>query len=351
MQICIMHRKKKYITAAWHLLFWLAYFLYAAIDDGGRHRDSWGFDFQLSALNELPVSMIVVYVNMYLLLPVFYKSHKYLQYIAWVILLLVIGGLIDRFFSWTVWLPRERFIDPNSREPTQFWIFTRIIEDSIANFPLLLVTLVLILMRDSAQNEKKLREIEKEKFTAEMNVLKAQINPHFFFNTLNSLYSLTLPISKEASDVVVRLSDLMRYMLYDASANQVQLKDEIVHLENYIAIEHMRFTDRLDLSFQHSGDIDDKIISPLLLLPFIENAFKHGIGDNSGWITVDLQVVGNRLFLKVENSCPVVLGKKEEGGLGLTNVKRRLELIYPGGYDLNIEQAAEIFAVELKIDL
>lgn len=336
MQICMMYKKDKYVTAGWHLLFWVAYFLYSAIDDGGRHRDSWGFDFQISTLTELPVSMIVVYANMYVLLPVFYKSQKYFQYIAWTVLLLVIGGLIDRFFSWFVWLPRERFLDPDSKEPTEFWIFARIIENSFANFPVLMVTLVLILMRDSARNEKKLREMEKEKFTAEMSVLKAQINPHFFFNTLNSLYSLTLPISKKASDVVVRLSNLMRYMLYDASATKVSLKDEIIHLENYIAIEHMRFTDRLDLSFQYSGDLDDKMISPLLLLPFIENAFKHGIGDNSGWITIDLQVIVNRLFLKVENSCSVVSNKKDEGGLGLNNVKRRLELIYPGSYNLQL---------------
>jgi len=263
---------------------------------------------------------------------------------------LLTGGLLDRFFSWSIWLPRERFFDPTSREPTEFWILPRIVKDAFDNLPVLTVTLVVKLMRDSSQHEKKLREIEKEKFTAEMSLLKAQINPHFFFNTLNSLYSLTLPISKKASDVVVRLSDLMRYMLYDASAAKVPLKNEIIHLENYIAIEHMRFNDRLDLSFQHSGDLDGKMVAPLLLLPFIENAFKHGIRDGSGWITIDLQVIGNQLFLKVENSF-TPLKQTEGGGLGLNNVKRRLELTYPDDYLLNIEQTNEIFAVELRISL
>ncbi|MBB6107638.1 Histidine kinase [Mucilaginibacter lappiensis] len=345
-----MHKNDHYKTIGRHLLFWIAYIFYIAIDEGGRHRDSWRFVLPISTLTDLPVAVIVVYVNLYLLMPVYYKSQRYIQYTFWLFALLLFGGLAGRFFSWWLWLPRERYLDPTSMEPKEFWIWIRIVKDSFTNLPVLTVTLVLQLMRDSSQREKRLREVEKERFTAEMNLLKAQINPHFFFNTLNSLYSLTLPVSKKASDVVVRLSDLMRYMLYDATAIKVLLKDEIIHLENYIAIEHMRFTDRLDLSFQHSGDMDGKMVSPLLLLPFIENAFKHGIGNSSGWITIDLQVIRNQLFLKVENSYTPSIPNKG-GGLGLYNVKRRLDLIYPNAYLLNIEQTNETFAVELKISL
>jgi len=345
-----MDKNIDYKTVGRHLLFWIAYFLYTAIDESGRHRDSWRFDLSISSLTEFPVSAIVVYANLLLLMPAYYKSQKFIRYGILLAGLLLIGGLMNRFFSWWIWLPRERCLDPRSDEPTQFWILPRIVKDSFDILPVVTVTLVLKLMRDSSKHEKKLREIEKEKFTAEMHLLKAQINPHFFFNTLNSLYSLTLPISKKASDVVVRLSDLMRYMLYDSSENKVSLKNEIIHLENYIAIEHMRFNDRLDLSFQYSGDMEGKMVAPLLLLPFIENAFKHGIGDSSGWITIDLQVINNQLFLKVENSC-TPLAPKNPGGLGLSNVKRRLELIYPNNYLLNIEQTTEIFAVELKINL
>jgi LytS/YehU family sensor histidine kinase len=201
------------------------------------------------------------------------------------------------------------------------------------------VTVLIKMMFDANAREKKLREIEKEKFTAEMGLLKAQINPHFFFNTLNSLYSLTLARSEKSAEMVLRLSHLMRYMLYEASANTVSLKDEIAYIENYISIEQMRFADRLDLSFQYSGDTSGQVISPLLLLPFIENAFKHGIQDSSGWITI---------YLKVENSYTIPV-KAKEPGLGLANVKRRLELAYPGKYELNIRQSENIYSVDLKL--
>jgi LytS/YehU family sensor histidine kinase len=183
-----------------------------------------------------------------------------------------------------------------------------------------------------------------------MGLLKAQINPHFFFNTLNSLYSLALARSGQSAAVVLRLSDLMRYMLYEASANTVLLKDEITYLENYISIEEMRFADRLDLSFQYSGDIAGKSISPLLLLPFIENAFKHGIEDSSGWITIDLKVIDHRLYMKVENSFTAP-AKAQKPGLGLPNAKKRLELAYPGKYELHISQNDDIYSVELMIQL
>jgi two-component system, LytTR family, sensor kinase len=206
------------------------------------------------------------------------------------------------------------------------------------------------LMGNSFKQEKLLREIEKEKFSAELGLLKAQINPHFLFNTLNSLYALTLKGSEQASKVVLRLSDLMHYMLYEASTNKVLLKNEIKYLENYISVEQMRFAERLDLSFQCSGDIKGKMIAPLLLLPFVENAFKHGIEDNAGWVTINLKVTGSRLFLKVENSCTVV-SKQKGNGMGLKNVKRRLELSYPNDYELTINKTADVFEAELQIDI
>ena len=142
----------------------------------------------------------------------------------------------------------------------------------------------------------------------------------------------------------------MHYMIYEASANQVLLQDEIKYLENYISIEQMRFADRLDLSFQYSGEIEGKFIAPLLLLPFVENAFKHGIEDNSGWITINLKVVASTLFLKVENSCAAV-SKQKGSGLGLANVRRRLELAYPGSHELAIHQASDVFEAELSLTL
>ena len=338
-----------YKHIAGHLLFWIAYVLYLGLDEGRGH-DSLRFNLEVSDITALPVIIIIVYINLYVLMPAYYVKERYVQYASAIFILLLIDGLLNRFFSWHIWLPRERMMDADSREPTEFWIASRLIKDTFQDFPVLAATFMIKLMQNANAREKKLREIEKEKFTAEMGLLKAQINPHFFFNTLNSLYALTLAGSKKSPQVVLRLSDLMRYMLYEASASQVLLNDEITHLQNYISIEQMRFADRLDLSFQYSGDIEGKMIVPLLLLPFIENAFKHGIEDNAGWITIDLKVTGNRLFLKVENSYKTHI-KLKPTGLGLNNVKKRLGLTYPSGYELNILQNNEVYTVDLKLNL
>jgi hypothetical protein len=342
--------KNNYLkTVAVHIAFWLVFIFYSGFDDGYYHHDNWSFRLTPDGVCDILIDILVVYVNLYVLIPLFYAKQKHFRYFSSLLLLLLVGGLITRFLWWRIWLPMEPLAYRSSIDRSTYWIWVRIITDSFSHFPVLAVTVLIKMMFDANAREKKLREIEKEKFTAEMGLLKAQINPHFFFNTLNSLYSLTLTGSKKSAEMVLRLSHLMRYMLYEASANAVWLKDEIAYLENYIIIEQMRFADRLDLSFQCSGDTSGKSISPLLLLPFIENAFKHGIQDNSGWITINLKVDGNFLYLKVENSYTLP-AKSKEPGLGLANVKRRLELAYPGKYELNTRQSDDIYSVDLKLE-
>jgi len=339
-----------YKRLAWHLLFWMAYLAFIIVDDGFDHRDNWNFSFPFEILTDFPIAVLAVYLNLYYLMPSFYWRRKYVGYSIGLIMLLFLGGMAGRFFSWWIWLPMERAADATSTEPVDFWILARIAKDAADIIPIVAATVFIRVMRNSFNNERKLRSIEQENFTAEMGLLKAQLNPHFFFNTLNSLYSLTLEKSDKSPDVVLKLAELMRYVLYDASASTVLLKDEIMHLKNYLAIEQMRFAERLELSFLYSGDIDGKFIVPLLLLPFVENAFKHGIENNSGWITIDLKVTGNLLNLKVENSFnPKTVPKNV--GIGLKNVKRRLELTYPQKHELTIEKDNLAFKIDLKINL
>jgi two-component system, LytTR family, sensor kinase len=340
--------KNNYKIVAFHVVFWLAFLCYTAADDGRHHHDKLSFSLQLSGITALLIAMLVVYANLLLLMPRFYANQKYWRYFFCVVLLLLAGGLISRFLSWQIWLPRERLKGPDNDEPTNFWILARIVSDTAENFPIVAISVLIKFIFDANTREKRWREIEKEKFTAEMGLLKAQINPHFFFNTLNSLYALSLAQSDKSAAVVLRLSDLMRYMLYEATAHTVLLMDEITYLENYIGIEQMRYVERLDLSFQYSGDIAGKWISPLLLLPFVENAFKHGIEDSSGWITIDLKVVGDRLYMKVENSFTVP-SKPKKAGLGLVNAKKRLGLAYPGRHELTIRQNDDIYSVALTL--
>lgn len=346
------NRQIPYQAITLHLLFWLAYILYQCVNNGWEDKDVFAFKLDPQLSTSVPICMLVTYLNLYVLMPLFYYPQKYIQYAMGMVVLILIGGLLPRFFAYAIWVPWDKIHDPAmfKMEKTDFWIPVRIFKNAAGNAPVLFIAMLIKLMRNAYQQEKNMREMEKEKFNAEMGLLKAQINPHFFFNTLNTLYALTLKGSEQASKVVLRLSDLMHYMLYEASENKVLLQDEIKHLESYIGIEQMRFADRLELSFQYSGDIAGKMIAPLLLLPFVENAFKHSLAESDGWITINLKVTGKRLYLKVENSYQP-LPKPDNYGLGLKNVKRRLELTYPDHHELVLNQNNGIFEADLKLDL
>jgi len=346
-------RQINYKTITQHLFFWLALIFYQAISYGWENTDEFTFKLAPALFSaSLPVTIVLTYLNLYVLMPVYYYHQKYISYGLAMVIMLLMGGLLVRYVTYEFVIPWERLNNPAryQMENKHFWIPVRILRISLEPYPIIAVTMLVKLMHNAYNSQKNLRELEKEKFSAEIGLLKAQINPHFFFNTLNSLYGLALKGSEKTAKVVLRLSGLMHYMLYEARAEKVLLQDEISHLENYIGIEQMRFADRLDLSFEYSGDIPGKMIAPLLLLPFVENSFKHGLRDDAGWITITLKVTGERLFFKVENSYAPNPPKSRDG-LGIENLKRRLELTYPGKYELQLVHQDGIFEAGLKLDL
>jgi two-component system LytT family sensor kinase len=342
-----------YRTILRHTLFWIAFALYEVISSGWNDTDQLSFSFEPNVLYLMvPITIVVTYINLYVLTPVWFYPQKYPAYAAGLLLLLFAGGLSIRYLAWRFVIPWEETHNPlrYQQEKKGFWIPVRILRLSAEIFPVVAVTMLFKLMRNAYRQQQKLHAVEKERLSAEMGLLKAQINPHFFFNTLNSLYALTLKRSDQASKVVLRLSALLHYMLYDAGTDKVLLVDEIGHLENYIGIEQMRFADRLTLSFRHSGDIAGKMIAPLLLLPFIENAFKHGLTKDAGWINIDLTLTGDELHLKVENSYTAG-NQPARSGIGLANVRRRLNLTYPNHHTLALTPHKEKFEAVLKLDL
>lgn len=200
--------------------------------------------------------------------------------------------------------------------------------------------------------KQQLREIEKTQVATELAFLRSQIHPHFFFNTLNNLYSLTLQKSDAAPEVVLKLSSLMSYMLYESSVPAITLEKELANLENYIALEQLRFGGRLTLCFEKKGQREGIHIPPLLLLAFVENSFKHGMSQiaGEGRIHLRLQVTKTELLFQIDN--PILDGTGEEKhGIGLKNVIRRLDLLYGSQYRLDLEQTATTFHVTLKIPL
>lgn len=336
-----------------HCLFWLAYILYQAVTYKWNNVDELGFQLPPQIIGvTVPITIIITYINLLVVMPCLYSKRRYVLYGIFFLLMISAGGLLTRLLTHLFVLPWEQVHDPAryKQEIKTFWIPIRIARLSFEMGTILTITMVLQLMKDNILREKHLRQIEKEKFTAELNLLKAQINPHFLFNTFNSLYALTLNKSDMAPGLVLRLSQLMHYMLYSTAGDEVSLNNEINYLKDYISIEQTRFADRVDISFQCSGVGADVKIAPLLLLPFVENAFKHGIEEGSGWITINLNYLNGHLFFKVENS---YTGKAvpTKPGIGLTNVKKRLELLYPGRYSLNLTKNDESFEAELKLGL
>lgn len=198
--------------------------------------------------------------------------------------------------------------------------------------------------------ELKLRE-------AELALLKAQIQPHFLFNTLNNLYGLTLEKSEAAPEVVLQLSDLLDYVLYRSSAERVPVEDEIAFIRNYVELEQLRYDERLEVTFESDGIPEEATVAPLLMIPFVENSFKHGIRPSLGrtWLKVKLAVHESHLYVYIENSKPdgAPAGRVESAakGLGLDNVQRRLDLLYPGRHELKIEDGPDRFAVRLHLKI
>ncbi|GAB3523088.1 hypothetical protein GCM10027442_49190 [Emticicia fontis] len=210
-------------------------------------------------------------------------------------------------------------------------------------------------VEDWFELEAKKKEIENEKLTAELRFLKAQINPHFLFNTLNNLYSLAFTHSPNTTEVIAKLSKMMRYMLYDSNHPKVPLEKEIEYIENYISLEKLRLNHSIPIDFEVKGKTNQVLIVPLVLIAFLENAFKHGVNGNdpNSWVKVLLYIDGKTCIYNVENSTFISTNGriKESSGIGLQNLKRRLELSYPNGHELKVEKKDNKHSIQLKIDL
>ncbi len=210
--------------------------------------------------------------------------------------------------------------------------------------------IIFYLLIDRQRILRKQAEIEKEKISAKLDALKAQINPHFLFNTLNNIYSLAVQQSTETASTIDKLSQLLDYLLYRCNGNNVSLDNEIQFLRNYLALGKMRFGDRLNIQFSHETD-RPYTISPLLLVPIIENMFKHGAEQTTGPIVfrITLKAENNQLTLIASNN--FMSGENNDSGIGLSNLKQRLEILFPNRYLLKVTERNEIFEAKMQVPL
>jgi hypothetical protein len=340
---------KRWLT---HLLFWVGYLLvYTGVHTG----DDELWEYFLYEVERLPSAMLVAYVNLYVLYPRFFVRRQYGMYTLTAILLLFAGSLMNRAVT-ELWF--EPLFFPDSTTPEPIFVWYMLFKGMVWFLsPVLLLTLVVKILQHWYQQEQRQQKMEQEQLSAELNFLKAQVHPHFLFNTLNNLYALTLQSSPAAPAVVLKLSELMSYMLYDSQVPVISLQREVQHIRNYIELEQLRYGNRLDVSLNVSGETGQVSIAPLLLIPFVENAFKHGVSEETDhvWITIDIKVKQGWLIVKVENSYtdgPAPAGEaKDKNGIGMQNVTRRLNLVYPGAHELVVSKEAGRYGVDLKIKI
>jgi two-component system, LytTR family, sensor histidine kinase AlgZ len=329
-----------------HASFWAVYisfFIYWLSSFHQADEIDWSRIFTIASLH-IGAAMLISYVNYFYFLPqLLFKKKLTLFFVCFLIAFGLVAYariqseryFIETFFGGHEYLYRDRFV----------------VQIIFSNLSIVLFVSLLRFAADWLDLQTTRKEIEKEKLTAELNFLKAQVNPHFLFNTLNNLYYLAYSKSENTTEVIEKLSAMMRYMIYDSNYPQVHLSKEIEYMQNYISLEKLRLSDKVKIQFNIEGDIDNARITPLILITFLENAFKHGVTNTAkeSWIAINLNCAGNKLSFSVANSKPPTPRTDEKSGIGLQNVKRRLELSYPGKYHLSMTDMPAEYRVQLDL--
>lgn len=286
--------------------------------------------------------ILFFYLNFFVFVPDLYFKNKYFYFgVAVLLCFFIIAYVPD------VIVPFKQMHRPPPPKPRggNYFLF------KIGNvfFLFLIVFFLSLMLRISIRWKK----TEKEKLNAELSYLKAQINPHFLFNTLNSIYSLAIEKSDNTASAIVRLSSMMRYVINEAHHDVVSLQKEIAYLRSYIELQQIRFGDAVALSFTVTGEIHGQTIAPLILISFVENAFKHGVNaEENSDIKIMIAITDHAIHMKVSNNKVFVQQQGEyEIGVGIENTKNRLQLIYPARHSLSIQDTENEFTVSLHIKL
>ncbi|HMI02845.1 MAG TPA: histidine kinase [Pedobacter sp.] len=358
----------KYVVWLMHLFFWLLFML-PLLMESGNPRFAGPFKYRI-VFNNLAL-IILFYWNAYFLYNTVYKRRGVVVYIFTVLLsalmlMCCVSYAIDK------WLPAPRF-GMRSRPDLSAMRRHRESQEGgtpmkrlipgpgspLVQYPFFLAIIAVSfsysLIREHNLKEKQRKERETETLKTELGLLRSQISPHFMFNVLNSLVALARKKSDLMEPSLIQLSALMRYVLYENSQSRIALAEEVAYLKNYIELQSLRFGDDIRLDVEMAEDLDGYEIEPMLLIPFIENAFKHGIGSmDDPYIRIRLNMNRDNSLLtfSVENRiAPAADVKDEDSGIGLKNVKRRLELLYPEKHIFEMNAGEELFEAVLTLKL
>jgi hypothetical protein len=352
-------RKRRYLPVLLHLTGWIILFVLPQfLISGGLFND--GRTTRIVLFNTL-VFLVLFYTNYFWLVPRLAQKKRWLPFLILATALIVALGYASGKFYQNLFAPppeiRERISQLEQRPPHDDSGKRRGEGMALYNFFItsFLVSGFAVGIRyaeSAVKKEEEIKELEREKLNSELALLKNQVSPHFFFNTLNNIYSLIAINQEDAREAVLSLSKMMRYMLYESEQGNTKLSHEIEFMKGYIDLMKLRMNERVRLTVAFPEEYEDQDLPPLLFIPFIENAFKHGVSTaGNSFIDISLMAVGREIFFRVSNSITRLSADapRASSGIGLDNVRKRLALLYPGRHELKIDEQEQLFTVELRI--
>ena len=340
-----------------HLCFWLGWFLFSGIAQISFFSNGWPDDLSeliyaqvFRSINRLPVIFLFCYIVVYFLVPRFSRKVRLKQFI---VVFLLSGILL--YLATLIWF-RYAKADPAITNWPKFALVYFSFYSNInftGTFPTCCLMLAIKFYKNWYIKQQMSQQLSRENIQAELQLLKAQVHPHFLFNTLNNIYSFVLTKDNRAGGLVDKLSGIINYMTTEGEKSLVPLEKEIQLINDYIGLERVRYGNRLLMDIKINGKPANKMIAPLLLIPFVENCFKHGASIMRGqqWINLKIDIKNNQLDFQLSNSKPAETISGNKKGIGLANVQKRLQLLYPGKYYLKTESTNDTFNVHLQIGL
>ncbi|MFY0629295.1 MAG: histidine kinase [Flavobacteriaceae bacterium] len=341
-------------TLLLHIVFWIIYLLFsitmASLNSGKLIQEL------IKYLALLPSQLMASYILIYFQIP---KLSLKKRYVTFFISLIITGYFFSAFARFCM----VHIAEPFFREEFVQETILEIISDTSFLFSVYFpsvytVAFILLIIRNirkRAEEQQHIEILKKEKATNELKFLRAQVQPHFLFNTLNNLYALTLAKSDLAPEVVLKLSEMLDFILYQSNQSEIPIEKELELIQGFTELEKLRYGDSLDLRFDYKVDNMNTMIAPLILLPFVENAFKHGAkGIENPVIKIDIKAISEKLIFEIYNKKSSLITDDKEnirGGIGITNLQRQLELNYPEKYTLVVENEADFYKVQLTINL
>ena len=333
-----------------HILFWGAVLLFYTYFFGvgsNNYNDTLIFSLFL-----MPITIATTYVSIYKLIPDYLITKRYFKFVIYSIYTLIISAylvMVSIFFS-LIYLSDFQYNNMNPLTRNILFVMTGIYLVTFIVSAFKLMKLNIKASNKTKRLETKILETQLKLKEQELKYLKMQIHPHFLFNTLNTMYGFALKKADETPEMILKLSNLLDYLLYQVDKPFVSLKDEINHIEDYISLEQIRFTETLNVTFSKKINSDVIEIAPMLLIPFVENSFKHGkIRDGRLDISIHIEANTDTIAFNIKNSS--ANDSKSTDGIGLENIKKRLELLYPKKHQLRIIENETSFEVSLTLTL